>query len=140
MLLLAYSGDAVYLYSTADDPGSEHASSSQTSPSPLRSPNPKRRNLEKSVDMTATSLHEQNGMEVDELGVLDPVNLNADQDRDSEDSRDDDSDYEGYLELVDSSEADEESFLPHVPVVFPRRRFAGARNIATIKDGGLSLF
>ena len=84
MLLLAYSGDAVYLYSTADDPGSEHASSSQTSPSPLRSPNPKRRNLEKSVDMTATSLHEQNGMEVDEqpaLGVLDPVNLNADQDR-----------------------------------------------------------
>lgn len=52
---------------------------------------------------------------------------------------DDDNDSEGYLEIADSFEADEESFLPHVPVVLPRRRFAGARNVATIKDGGAIL-
>lgn len=57
-----------------------------------------------------------------------------DQDRDFEGGHEVDS--EDYLEFADSSEVDEENFLPHVPVVLPRRRFAGARNVATIKDGG----
>jgi WD repeat-containing protein 42A len=135
----------VYLYSTADDPGIENSlSSSRSSPSPLRSPNPKRRNLDKTIDIKMAPLQEENGMDVDEqpaasMRDLGTLNADGDQDRDSEDSHDDDSDHEGYLEFADSSEVDEESFLPHVPVILPRRRFAGARNVATIKDGGPNL-
>jgi hypothetical protein len=135
MFVLAYSGDAVYLYSTADDPGSDN--SLPCSPSPLRTPNLKRKN-----ESVAITIHEENGMDVDEQpapNMMDQITLTADhdQDRDSEDAQDDS---EGYIEFTNSSEVDEESFLPHVPVVLPRQRFAGARNVATIKDGGFDLF
>ena len=30
---------------------------------------------------------------------------------------------------------DDDETLPDVPIILPRRRYAGARNVATIKDG-----
>ncbi|KAG6896389.1 hypothetical protein C0993_008471, partial [Termitomyces sp. T159_Od127] len=45
---------------------------------------------------------------------------------------DDDDDDAVYLSL---RRDDERNYLPSVPVVFPRQRYSGARNVATIKDG-----
>jgi len=134
MLVSAYSGDAVYLYSTADDPNSEDSMS--PSLSPLRASN---RNLDESVaTKVAPVLHEASGMGANERLapiMMDQVTSNADDDQ-GHDSEDSYNDAGGYLEFVDLCEVDdEESFLPHVPVVLPRRRFAGARNVATVKDG-----
>src|ERR1700733_2281850 len=128
MAVLAYSGDAVYMYSTADDP--EDILPSVTS---LRTPNSKRRDLDEFNTSKSSFPRQGNSMDVDKPPST-SLNTDNDQDRDFEGGHDVDS--EDYLEFADSSEVDEENFLPHIPVVLPRLRFAGARNVATIKDGG----
>jgi hypothetical protein len=30
---------------------------------------------------------------------------------------------------------DDDETLPDIPIILPRRRYAGARNVATVKDG-----
>lgn len=134
-VLLSYSGDAVYLYSTADDPGVED--SLLSSPSSVRTQNSKRKKLDESGAIKFVPMHEENDMDVDEQpapGMTDQMILNADDDQGHDSEDDHDTASEGYPEFVGSSDVDEESFLPHVPVILPRRRFAGARNVATIKD------
>jgi hypothetical protein len=122
----------VYLYSVTDDPGNEVPLSP---PPTIRS---QRKNSDESTTAQVSPVEDTMDLDVQAapsmMGQL-TSNVDGAQGHDS----DDDNDSEGYLEIADSFEADEESFLPHVPVVLPRRRFAGARNVATIKDGGAIL-
>jgi hypothetical protein len=73
----------------------------------------------------ASNVTEQSGNDGDE----------DDEDNDDDGGDGDDDEEEEYLEIVDMAEADEDNYHPHVPVIFPRQRCAGARNVATIKDG-----
>jgi hypothetical protein len=72
----------------------------------------------------------------------DSEDVEADADAEVEDGED--SDYEdddnmAFAQLegffADSATPDEVEYEPSVPVVYPRQRFVGARNVATIKDG-----
>lgn len=142
----AYSADAVYLYSTADEPTPEDAPS--PSPSPVLSSNAKRRKLDESditnipVEPDETDLMD---LDIEQMASLSDNRMDSDdsaehnsrtQSSDSHDTDIDEADDEdGYIEFMDSVELDEADLQPHVPVVMPRRRFAGARNVDTIKDG-----
>jgi hypothetical protein len=128
ILDLAYSGDAVYLYSATDDPEQEV---SVSPPPTLRS---KGKDSDEFITTKVSPVGDTMDVDVQTApSMMDQLTPNADgaQGHDS----DDDNDSEGFFAVVDSFEADEKSFLPHVPVILPRRRFAGARNVATIKDG-----
>ncbi|RDB22735.1 WD repeat protein iqw1 [Hypsizygus marmoreus] len=136
-ILLSYSGDAVYLYSTADDPEPEGSMSSTPS---LLASNAKQSKVDAAeppatdgmdVDDTLSTATEMgSNLSTTEQGADDGHDTHTEEHNDG----DGDDDDEGYLEFADFSEGDEENFQPHVPIVLPRRRFAGARNVATIKD------
>lgn len=110
--MTAYSGDAVYLYSTLDD--TETKDSISSSQSPLLDPNSK--GGKSGSDITnLRSKSDPNDMEVDE------------------DVGDDDD----TSKVDEEFEADESHCQSGVPIINPRQRFSGARNVATIKDGEL---
>ncbi|KAJ7498885.1 WD40 repeat-like protein [Mycena latifolia] len=109
-VLLSYSADAVYLYSTRDPP--EEVDS--MAPARLRSPN---------------------------NDCSKPIPPNILGDDDSSSATEDDMDMD--IDDIASEEEQEEDLLAKlasrnaysgVPVILPRRRFAGARNVDTIKD------
>ncbi|KAF8076438.1 WD repeat-containing protein [Lyophyllum atratum] len=141
-VVLSFSGDAVYLYSTYDDPETEEAFPSSSTPSLLPS-NTKRRRIDELRMANITDLQDTGRMDVDEDSSSTTLDAspNISEGSDNEDSNDEeegggDSDddeeeeEEGYL----YQEANEEDFHPHVPVILPRRRYTGARNVATVKD------
>jgi len=35
----------------------------------------------------------------------------------------------------EKEEGERERYRPHIPIVLPRRKFSGARNVETVKDG-----
>jgi hypothetical protein len=122
-LSAAYSGDAVYLYSTTDDPGTAH--------SPKASPMPQNDKQMGEEDSSArTARLESNSpppaTELEEASDEGYVEEDGDGDEDEE-SRPD----EAYTD---------EEILGSVPVVYPRSRFAGACNVRTVKDGELYPF
>jgi hypothetical protein len=139
----AYSGDAVYLYSTADEPESEDASS--PSPSPILSSNAKRRKIDgDGIVKISPDIDDGNQVEV-EVVQLPPrstdsadssSNIDEDmQSNDGDNGEEDSNEDEDYIDFIDIDEIDEADFQPYVPMVMPRRRFVGARNVDTIKDG-----
>jgi hypothetical protein len=105
-VLLSYSADGVYLFSTLDDP-------EQPSPSGIIPQNPKRRRVSGEPEQTSSSLSSENNMEIDDLMV------------------------QSETEEQEEAGPEEESheFRPWVPVIHPQRRYAGARNVDTVKDG-----
>lgn len=127
---LAYSGDGIYLYSTRDDPDIKDSVASEASP--LLSPNIKRRKLEdvKDDDCAFDAMDE----DIDEYEAMsfDPGEV-TDEDGDENEDGDDDEDDDD--EIHDIFRVDEPDYHPHVPVILPRKRYLGARNVATIKDG-----
>ncbi|KAG6916290.1 hypothetical protein DXG01_007531 [Tephrocybe rancida] len=141
----SYSGDAVYLYSIYDDPVHEGVASSSP-PSMLPSNNVKSRSTSSSeVQKTSESL-DGGGMDVDTeasssiFGSNITEHSNDEDEDESEHGHDDDmsgeDEYEeSYLDFagIRKNEQGEHDY-PQVPVVFPRRRYSGARNVATIKD------
>ncbi|KAF8974529.1 WD40-repeat-containing domain protein [Flammula alnicola] len=101
-VLLSYSGDGVYLYSTKDDPESrDDLSSSPPSVLPSNAGNDTPRSEPAQVNGSSPSRT---------YGIVTSL-----------------------LDEFSSLHTPEES-QPNVPVVMPRRRYAGARNVATIKD------
>ncbi|KAF9534294.1 WD40-repeat-containing domain protein [Crepidotus variabilis] len=104
-VLVSFSGDAVYLFSTTDDPEIEESMSRKSSASDLHA---KVNSLTAKTDINASKVTEshENVVSYDE----------------EEDEEDDDED------------AKEDTIQPDVPLVKPRMRFKGARNVATIKD------
>lgn len=149
--LLAYSSDAVYLYSTRDDPEPTCMGSRESS---LIPPNKKRQKLSEDVDgsdtaetdteMTQERADRDARMEEDiermlaedspsprarrELRPL----LSDDMDEDDPDVREPDEDDEDD-EDEDSSHGDER--YAKVPTIMPRSRFEGICNVETVKDG-----
>jgi WD repeat-containing protein 42A len=127
---LAYSGDAAYLFSTLDDPtdsapSSTFASSTGTPESKRLklSQNKDELNIRPNLDTYIVDL-EQEVEELEEEGG-DEEGENEDE---NEDENDDEMEEEETLEL-------EQSYHPNVPTIRPRKRFAGARNVDTVKDG-----
>ncbi|KAH7914318.1 WD40-repeat-containing domain protein [Hygrophoropsis aurantiaca] len=125
---VAYSSDAVYLYSTRDVPEDRETASR----SPSRSaalPNPKRRKIERSSQLPES--------DTKILAREEPSIMVDGTDEDPDDSMDDSD--EGSND--DSSEAEEaepmmDRVLIHekIPIIYPRSRFAGHCNIETVKD------
>jgi len=106
-VLLSYSADAVYLYSTRDDPEDENMASK---PRPLSS----------TYDSAKTTCSKR---------------PRDDSSHDTDDDMDTDDDDEGheqasFLERADISRDE----YTGVPLILPRVRFEGARNVDTIKD------
>ncbi|KAG6868525.1 hypothetical protein C0993_001626, partial [Termitomyces sp. T159_Od127] len=142
--ITAFSGDGVYLYSTYDDPGNEE--SHTKSPSPLLPSNAKTEYESKREKGKAPEIQGYGKMDIDaeSLPYKGDVELEFTEHSDSEERQtnstdqeedmtdDDDDDDEDYLSL---RRDDERNYLPSVPVVFPKQRYSGARNVATIKDG-----
>ncbi|GLB33847.1 putative peptidase A1 family protein [Lyophyllum shimeji] len=144
-VLLSYSGDAVYQYSTYDQPESEGAFSASSAPSTL-APNAKRRRIDESEAPKSTNLDE---MDVDENSSSSALDFNSNITERSLDEDSDDNDHDGsntdeddggedveedYLEILDTEPNFEDDYHPHVPVILPRQRYAGARNVETTKD------
>ncbi|KAJ6515857.1 WD40 repeat-like protein [Mycena sanguinolenta] len=108
-VLLSYHADAVYLYSTRDDPEEENLASSSNILSPSKPVFKRPRD-----DSSSSS------SDIDDM------------DRDIDDNASDDDEAQDLFRNLDE-------FVSHdaysgVPLILPRRRFAGARNVATIKD------
>jgi hypothetical protein len=118
----------VYLYSTRDEPVGRGLSQSSIVP-----PNAIRRKLEGSSEKLATTketdsyLRNENGCDSPLITVMDDTSNSDDSDNGQHD-RDIDFD-------VTTGELDEADYRAKVSVVLPRRRFSGARNVDTIKDG-----
>jgi len=109
-VLLSYSADAVYLYSTRDDPEEEKISSGLLSANnnsfqPI--------SLKRPRDDSSSNTDDDMDMDIDE------------------NASDDDSEHDLFRNLDDYVSRVSYS---GVPVILPRQRFAGARNIATTKD------
>ncbi|KAG6866483.1 hypothetical protein C0991_004001 [Blastosporella zonata] len=146
------SADAVYLYSTYDDPGNGDAISSPSSPL-LPSNTTKRPRVSSSEVEKISEPLGDGGRDVaaEPSSIIFGSNITehsdeGSQDRqidqqedmsDNNDGDDDDDDDDDYLELeyiTSKANESEETYLPRVPVVSPRQKFTGARNVATIKD------
>ncbi|KAF7965979.1 hypothetical protein HWV62_40545 [Athelia sp. TMB] len=111
-VLLSYSSDAVYLYSTQDEPGSH-----SKRPSPILSPNEVKDTINEHIIQSIDS-SEAEDKETDLVsGCLD--------DGDSEGS-------DGSGEATDSEA--EMQVYDDVPIIYPRARFTGHCNSATVKD------
>ena len=122
--LIAYSGDAVYLYSTRDEP---QEPPSTRDISPILAPNTKKRKA--TLSDYADGGTGESSSDVDVDMTYNPFDLPS-----LEDISDDEDD--------ESEDMSESAFHPHelperfkAPQVFPRSRFAGACNVETIKDG-----
>ncbi|KAK7060611.1 hypothetical protein VNI00_001377 [Paramarasmius palmivorus] len=109
-VLLSYSGDGVYLYSTLDDPEDGEKRRKGTV-LPRNKVDVKRRRLSND-DQGA---HSSSSSAEDDEG---------EHDQDEEESDDD----------MDEDNDNGENFYPEVPTILPRMRYAGARNVDTVKD------
>ncbi|KAG5651358.1 hypothetical protein H0H81_008975, partial [Sphagnurus paluster] len=123
----AFSGDAVYLYSTYDDPEDENAVRRTSSLSSLLIPNAQTHRNHKPVSVD-TDMDFDDGVLPTAADVDSNITdeLKGDNGEDSVDEEGDDQ--QDYLEVVDGGEIQEDDYCPHVPVVLPRQRFAGTRN------------
>ncbi|KAL4075829.1 WD40 repeat-like protein [Scleroderma citrinum] len=121
-VLLSFNSDAVYLYSTRDEPGNSD-SLGKTS---ILAPNPKRR---KRAGTTAVTSPASRSLRRGEVVEDDPRNIESapmDHQEDSDDSEDFDTEDEDLTISIDQQD--------DIPVIYPRSRFAGHCNVETIKD------
>ncbi|KAJ4478155.1 WD40 repeat-like protein [Lentinula aciculospora] len=116
-VLLSYSSDSVYLFSTLYDP----ESSSPSSSSSIVPPNPKHRRL--SLESHSTSSSVSSSL-LTEGTAMDIADLSADVEWEKEDEEN----------VETPTEEEPRRFYPWVDVVKPLQRFDGARNIDTVKD------
>ncbi|KAH8830523.1 WD40 repeat-like protein [Flagelloscypha sp. PMI_526] len=133
--LLSYSGDAVYSYSTKDSPVEPSKRTSSTIS--LGSPSRKRRKIETESPRNSTSnlgdtfeeLQPLLGDQPDAQDCWDAADLSERQDVDEDSEHESDSS-EGGWDL----NSEDSVMGAGVPVIMPRLRCAGARNIRTVKD------
>lgn len=133
-VLLSYSSDAVYLYSTLDSPQDQ-----ARSPLAVLPPNRRSRTRSPSADtsedrspMTGTSVT-NDMMEADIDRYLDEEDRQGaiEGGEDDENTTDnEDADDEGD----DENDSTTQKFYPNVPLVYPRGRYIGACNVETVKD------
>ncbi len=137
----AYSSDAVYLYSTKDDPQPTSIATRDTALLPSNSINHKH---DQSAGQPSglDSMSHPAWSDRDALmdGDIERLQTETEATTDSEelDIRDhsDDSDAEEDDEATSEATGDER--YSGVPIIMPRSRFAGACNVETVKDGACS--
>ena len=121
----AFSYDAVYLYSTRDEPGNTESLGTST----ILPPNPKRR--------------KHTGSDTDISPA--PSSPFCRREEAEDESRNPESDMDFHRDVDDSDESEDEiededlsisvDEQDDIPVIYPRSRFAGHCNVETIKDG-----
>ena len=120
----AYSSDSVYLFSTRDEPqGDEPAATTAIVP-----PNDEAQRTESSGGTAAGGTHTEIDTAIGE--EHEGESEHDDEDEDSRMAWEDSEDSE-----TDKSHGGESSCHSKVPIVHPRRRYAGACNVQTVKDG-----
>ncbi|KAL1946798.1 hypothetical protein VTO73DRAFT_14902 [Trametes versicolor] len=134
-VLLSYSSDAVYLYSTKDDP---QPTSIATGDTALLPPNKTSHKYEEPVgdssEIESTSHHGWSDRDALMDEDIERIQTEETTDSDDPDSRNysDDSDAEEDDEAT--SEATGDECYSGMPTIMPRLRFAGACNVETVKD------
>lgn len=142
-LRTAYSSDAVYLYSTHDDPSDEALgkdtliASNHTSPERSSRSSPVRSFTNDPTVIHSTNLEMEEDIErmmtedagEDDRSVDDRMDEDADEEHNGDDETDDGS---GSVSWTEDTPATKTST---VPIVYPRARFSGACNVETVKDG-----
>ena len=136
----AYSSDAVYLYSTHDDPSDEALGKDTLIPSIRTSSTRSTRSSPgQSVANDPTIIHSTDTeMEEDIERMMtedaDEVDGSTDDHMDEDaDEGDSDDDSESTSQTDDAPVVETST----VPIVYPRARFSGACNVETVKDGAL---
>ncbi|KAH9951583.1 WD40 repeat-like protein [Amylocystis lapponica] len=136
-VLMTYSSDAVYLYSTRDEPRTSESSGPQS----LLQPNPKRRRMQSVVPSREVNVVADNvpssdinvRMEEDIERILSENEPDVDMEATSLTGPDEHDDEE-------DADTDEEQSRVYgepstgAPVILPRARFVGACNVETVKD------
>jgi len=122
---VAFNSDAVYLYSTRDEPGSLGKAA-------ILPPNPKRRKCSRIGVGTSPSCRSRRHEEVagSESRNAESATMNLHDDLDITDDSENETEDEDLT--ISTDEQDD------VPFIYPRSRFAGHCNVETIKDGGSS--
>lgn len=138
-MLLSYSSDGVYLYSTHDDTRTKSKETAMLRPNKKRRlPSPSKEPTTSSSSAPGSSIS-NTLMEEDIERFVDEDDGDSDEDADmdSEDcSRNEEDDEEEDDDSVDEHGTTRDfKFYPDVPVVMPRSRFAGHCNVETVKDG-----
>lgn len=129
-VLMSYSGDAVYLFSTldnAEEPETLFAKSTSRPPSPKhKSPTPPPRYEETEEEAPREDLFDENGM-IDTMRLLETEGTEEGDDAECEMEIDDDTTTGNPL-------LTSPKYHPGVPCILPRRRYVGACNVETVKD------
>lgn len=115
----AFNSDAVYLYSTRDEPGPTDKKSSVLPPNVAEAPLETRDSRDGDESQGVVEEDEDGTMEVDEL--LGESETNDDMQADEPDGND-------SGRRATDAHAD-------VSVIYPRKRFSGHCNVETVKDG-----
>ncbi|KAF5363243.1 hypothetical protein D9756_000420 [Leucocoprinus leucothites] len=139
-ILLSYNGDASYLFSTLDEPTESPPSSTFTSSS--TTPKAKQSKLSQSrVPQRFSSLSTVPDLAEPQpnLDCRPDTGTPTAQDHDAREELEDDPDEKNEESSEDEIEEEEalemeNNYRPGVPTVQPRKRFAGARNVETVKD------
>lgn len=136
------------MFSTTDEPHSEDSMSS--SPTPILSPNSSKEAALKHAEKSSHSagiLASENTLTEE---VLDDDEMASEPSeigprleeslvRLINDADDDDDDERMTTDDEDEEELDKGKFQPEIPTILPRKRYVGARNVATVKDGNVPL-
>ena len=130
----AFNSDAVYLYSTRDEPGA----SPTDRKSCILAPNSG--GGKQNVAELPRKMHNDSRDSEEAQGILENLEEDEDADMDIDDLLDDS---EGNDEvLADEPESDDDGrsgsntdMHPGAPVIYPRMRFSGHCNVETVKDG-----
>ncbi|KAG8218871.1 WD40 repeat-like protein [Butyriboletus roseoflavus] len=130
-----FNSDAVYIYSTRDEPGE----SSTDRNSSILPPNSERGG--ESLAESPSKTHNDDGRDGEEAqGILENLQEDEETEMEAEDLFDDSEDNDDVL--ADGPESDDDQRVlstadmhPDAPVVYPRMRFYGHCNVETVKDG-----
>lgn len=126
-VLLSFNSDAVYLYSTRDEPGNIESLGKVA----ILPPNPKRRKCSSigvgtSPPLPSYRSHRHEEVADDESRNAESAAINPHDDLDITDDSEDETEDEDLT--ISADEQDD------VPLIYPRSRFAGHCNVETIKD------
>ncbi|KAI9574450.1 WD40-repeat-containing domain protein [Boletus coccyginus] len=127
-LLLSFNSDAVYLYSTRDEPGASPRNKSCILP----------RNSsrgEQGVAELPSKLQDDSKDGREAQGILDSCKEDEEAEMDVDDFLDDSEDNDDEPESDDDGRSEPTADMhPDVPVIYPRMRFSGHCNVETVKD------
>jgi len=126
-VLLSYSGDAVYLYNTQDEPSSQAKKRYPSTLAPNVHPKRRRRGSRPSVEPTEETfidMHEADNERL--LSDAESTSRSSSPIQVDHEERDTDSSEDGM--------GSDSSSKTGLPVILPRMRYAGACNVETVKD------